>query len=314
MKKILITGGTGFIGKALCESLKNTKLEINLSFRNNRPLLNEKIECFKVGDINSETDWSKALYKTDCVIHCAGIAHVINEFKKNTLDVYRKINVKGTINLAEQAAALGVKRFIFLSSIKVNGERTLGSLHFKHDDIPKPEDAYGISKLEAEKGLYEISKKTGLEIVIIRAPLVYGPGVKGNLKRLIKLIKSRLPLPFSSINNKRSLIGIDNLLDIIINCINNPNAAGKTFLVSDDQDISTPELFRSIALAMKCKLHLFPIPINILNFIFRIIRKKNEIDRLTGSLQIDINYTKMILNWKPILSFEEGIRKMVKGE
>ena len=314
MKRILITGGTGFIGKALCESLKNTELEISLSYRKNRSLLNENIESFKVEEINSETDWSKALHKTDCVIHCAGRAHMNKEIKKNTLDIYRKINVKGTINLAKQAATLGVKRLIFLSSIKVNGERTVGSLRFKHDDVPKPEDAYGISKLEAEKGLYEISKKTGLEIVIIRAPLVYGPGVKGNLKRLIKLIKSRIPLPFSSINNKRSLIGIDNLVDIITNCINNTNAAGKTFLVSDDQDISTPELFSNIALAMKCKLHLFPLPIIILNFFFRIIRRKNEIDRLTGSLQVDINYTKRILNWKPILSFEEGIRKMVKSE
>ena len=185
---------------------------------------------------------------------------------------------------------------------------------FRYSDIPKPQDAYGISKWEAEKGLSEISKQTGLEVVIIRAPLVCGPGVKGNLRSLIKLIQYRIPLPFSLIKNQRSLISIDNLVDLIIYCIEDHKISGNTFLVSDEKDISTPDLVRQIASSMGLSARLFPLPLSFLKFFGFILGKKNEIDRLIGSLQIDNSYTKKILNWTPPVSVEEGIRRMVQGK
>jgi nucleoside-diphosphate-sugar epimerase len=311
MKKILITGCTGFVGKALFDSLKNTEFQINIAYRNNKSISTENIESFEVGEIDSKTDWSKALKKTDCVIHCAGRAHVFKELKNESLDIYRRINVEGTINLAEQAAANGVRRFIFLSSVKVNGERTVESSCFKYDDTPKPVDAYSISKWEAEKGLQEISKKTGLEIVIIRAPLIYGPGVKGNLKRLIKLVKSGIPLPLGLVKNHRSLIGIDNLIDIIIKCISHPKAARKTFLVCDGEDVSTSNLLKLIASSMGRSVIIFPIPLFLLKFFGFILRRDSEVERLTGSLQIDNSFIKKTLNWKPKVNLEVGISKMV---
>ena len=255
--------------------------------------------------------WIDVLDGVNCVIHCAAKTHLLKDLKKNSLFAFRKVNVEGTINLAKQAAACGVKRLIFLSSIKVNGEKTVESSMFKHNDISKPEDAYGISKWEAERGLWEISKQTGLEVVIIRAPLVYGRGVKGNLKRLIKLIKSGTPLPFSLVKNKRSLIGIDNLVDIITRCIDHPNAAGKTFLVCDGEDLSTPDLLHFIASAMGRSARMFPLPISLLKLFGFAIGKSSEINRLTNSLQVDISFTRKILNWSPPLTVQEGIRRIM---
>ena len=311
MSKILITGGNGFIGKALCENLKSSNYKLNISSRRNFPNRVNGLKVYNIREINKNTNWSNALKGVSCVIHCAAKTHVLNNLKKNSLSSFRKVNVEGTINLAKQAVNSGVKRFVFLSSIKVNGERTDKSSMFKHYDIPKPEDAYGVSKWEAEQGLWQLSRQTGLQVVIIRAPLVYGPGAKGNLKKLIKLIKSGIPLPFSLIKNQRSLIGLDNLVNIIIRCIDNSQAVGKTFLVCDGKDLSTPDLLRYIASSMGLTVRLFPLPLFMLKFFGFLLGKQSEVDRLIGSLRVDNSYIKKILNWNSKIDVGEGIKRMV---
>ena len=313
MKKICITGAKGFIGKSLCKTLNSPGNYIRGFIRTNDYDNNfPEIEYVSVGDIGIKTNWKDKLKGYDCIIHCAGIAHKMNS--NSRLDLYHLANVEGTRNLAEQAADVGIKRLVFLSSIKVNGESTDKinlSKKFSHNDIPKPKDAYAISKLEAERALWEISSRTGLEVVVVRLPLVYGYGVKGNLERLIKVVKSGIPLPLNMIQNKRSMIGIDNLVDLLICCTDHPKANGKTFLASDGEDLSSPELIRLIAKSMGLKAHLFSIPLSLLKLLSLIFGKQKEIDRLIGSLSIDDSYTKEILNWKPPLSIEEGIRRMV---
>lgn len=316
MHKILITGANGYIGSALYQYLKsNLKFSINLSVRNklNNKFVNEKV--FYTGDINSNTNWKKALIDIDCIVHCAGLAHNMKTNKKKISDAYKTVNVDGTINLAKQAVSLGVKRFIFLSSIKVNGEFTNKKNTksvFRYNDLPNPQDLYAISKYKAENKLLEIASQTNLQVVIIRLPLVYGFGAKGNLRRLINLIKFKIPLPFEGINNKRSLIGIQNLLEILTLCIVHPKAMGNVFLVSDDHDLSTPDLIRLIASAMNIQLTLFYIPISFLRILLLLIGKKNEISKLLGSLEVDISHTKKTLNWKPSVSVFNGIKNMIK--
>lgn len=314
MSKILVTGGNGFIGKAICKNLKKKNYTINITSRRDVAINLNGMKVYSINEINKNTNWLEALDRVSCVIHCAAKTHVMNNIRQKSLSSFREVNVEGTLNLAKQAAECGVKRFIFLSSIKVNGERTEKSSMFRYNDVPKPEDSYGISKWEAEKGLWKISRQTGLEVVIIRAPLVYGPAVKGNLRRLIKLIQSGIPLPFSLIKNQRSLIGIDNLVDLIIHCIDHDKASGNTFLISDGKDLSTPDLVRGIASSMELSARLFPLPLIFLKFFGFILGKKLEIDRLIGSLRIDNSYTKETLNWTPPLSVEEGIRRMVQGK
>jgi nucleoside-diphosphate-sugar epimerase len=315
MKKICITGASGFVGQNLCDKLIKLNRNIIGTVRNlDTVSMVNNFECISVGDIGAETNWSNALKNVNCVIHCAGKTHSINEDKKD-IDFYRLVNIEGTKRLAEQAANLGVKRLIFLSSVKINGESTgnIGNNKiFTNNDLPDPQNDYAISKFEAEKKLWEISLKTGLEVVVLRLPIVYGYGVKGNLLSLIKLINSGIPLPFSFINNKRSLIGIDNLVDIIIRCIDCSKASGKTFLVSDSEDLSTPNLIRYIASAMGRSARLFPFPILLINFFGFVIGKSKEVDRLTGSLQVDSDFTRKTLNWSPPISVQEGIKRMIK--
>jgi nucleoside-diphosphate-sugar epimerase len=316
MKKILVTGANGFIGHNLYKNLIKLNYSVKGTARNlNTVLINYDTKYISVGNIDGKTNWDHALEGVDCVIHCAGKAHVIN--KKDELDIYRVINREGTKHLAEQAVKAKVKRLIFLSSVKVNGEST-GNFDdpkiFTNDDMPNPQDSYAISKFEAEQALWEIASKTNLEIVIVRLPLVYGKDVKGNLKRLIKLINLKIILPFVDIKNKRSLIGIDNLVDVLIRCIEHPNAAGKTFLVSDGEDLSTTELINIIASEMNRSVRLFWLPRALLKFFGFILMRQSQINRLIGSLQIDNSYVREILNWTPPVSVEEGIRKMVKDK
>ena len=316
MKKIAITGANGFIGKSLCKTFS----KLNRSFvrivrsENSLKTLNG-INTIFVGDINPNTNWSQSLEDCEVIIHCAGKAHVMDN-KDNLYDYY-KVNTEGTKNLAEQATQAGVKRLVFLSSIKVNGENTdkinIGK-KFYYKDIPDPQDVYARSKLEAEKALWEISSRTGLEVVVVRLPLVYGYGAKGNLSRLIKLIKLGIPLPLSIIKNKRSMIGIDNLINLLIRCIDHPKANGKTFLASDGEDLSTPQLIKLIGSSMGRKAYLFPVPLFLLKILGSIFGKQKEIIRLTESLRIDNNYVKEILDWRPPLSIEESIRKMIQDK
>ena len=287
-----------------------------------KSVLFDGIQNVVVGDIGSDTDWSAALTGVDCVIHCAARAHVTNETEADALAAYRAVNVEGTRRLAEQAAAAGVRRLVFLSSVKVDGESTDGlpgpfrsgsPRGYAPRDDGKLQDPYGISKREAEDALWEISTKTGLEVVVIRPPLVYGPGAKGNLARLLKLVRSGVPLPLGAVQNKRSLIGLDNLVDLLIRCVDHPAAAGQTFLVSDGEDLSTPDLLRHMAAAMGRSARLFPVPVSLLRLAGSALGKRAEIDRLVGSLQIDSSHTRQVLGWAPPVSVQEGIRRMVVG-
>lgn len=316
MKKIFVTGASGFIGHSLCKTLSNSNFFVRGSVRSDDLFLtNNQIEYVSVGNINHQTYWKDVLNGIDCIIHCAGRAHRMNENKNS--NKYFLMNTESTKNLAEQAAEAGVKRLIFLSSIKVNGEFTnkIGSNRkFYFNDIPNAKDDYAKSKLEAEKILLEISSRLGLEVVVIRLPLTYGNNVKGNLARLIKIIRKNIPLPLSKVENQRSMIGIDNLIDLLICCIDHPNANRKTFLASDGKDLSTPDLIKLIASSMGKKANLFPMPIFMLKFLGLFLKRGGEINRLIGSLRIDNSYTKDILNWKPPISVEEGIRRMVQGK
>jgi nucleoside-diphosphate-sugar epimerase len=282
------------------------------------------ISYVAVGDICSDTDWAHAIRGVDCVIHCAARIQVMNETDADALVTYRTVNVNGTRRLAEQAAAAGIKRLIFLSSLKASREpngdvRSLvrsspafgpsGHAETKRDLFR--EDFYGISKWEAEQTLWEISARTGLEVVIVRAPLVYGPVVKGNLRRLLNLVRLGLPLPMGSLKNKRSLVGLDNLVDLLIRCVDHPAAAGQTLLVSDGEDLSTPDLLRQIAVAMRRPARIFPVPVTILRLAGYALGKRAEIDRLVGSLQIDSSHTRQVLGWAPPVGLKEGMRRMV---
>ena len=309
MNKILLTGSTGFIGSELLRQLKLKKYFVHTSTRSTLEKKVNGLKNFTINQTENSPNWSEALKGINCVIHCAGVANETNKSDTSMLAYYRKINVEETSNLAYQAAAKGVKRFIFISSIKVNGEKTEEFLSFKNNDIPNPQSIYAISKWEAEKSLHAISKQTGLEIVIIRAPMVYGPGVKGNFLRLLYLIDKGLPLPLGGINNLRSFISLDNLVNLIICCINHPKAAGQTFLVSDGEDISTPDLLRKLSKFMKKSSRVFTIPLSLIQLICRVFGKSSKVEKLLSSLQIDSFHAYRVLECYPVISLDEGLEK-----
>lgn len=263
--RVLITGATGFVGGAVQRQLMNdSKIDVSVAVRSNSTSL--PVESFYVSGLTSDTDWSAALQDKDLVIHCAARAHIMSDDASDPLSEYRRVNVDGTLNLARQAAKEGLKRFVFISSIKVNGEQTQPGQPFTSDDQPAPEDAYGQSKLEAEQGLQQIASEAGMELVIIRPPLVYGPEAKGNFSTMIKLVDKGLPLPLGAIHNKRSLIALDNLVDLVITCIDHPAAANQVFLAGDGQDLSTTELLRGVGNAMGKPARLIPVPAGMLMF------------------------------------------------
>jgi nucleoside-diphosphate-sugar epimerase len=247
----------------------------------------------------------------DTVIHLAARVHVVAADAAESLDAFRKVNVFGTERLARVAAKVGIRRFVFVSSVKVNGEGA--TRPYTEDDLPAPEDAYGISKREAEDSLAGIAAETGLQTVILRLPLVYGPGVKANFKNLINISGSGLPLPFKNINNRRSFIYVGNLVDAIITCVNHPLAAGETFMVSDGQDVSTPDLIKMIAFVMNKKPVLFSLHPSILRLICKIVGKGEELKKLTGTLLVDSSKIRNLLSWKPPFTLEEGIKETVKN-
>lgn len=258
--------------------------------------------------MSSESCWTDLLAGVDCVIHTAARVHVMNDTVENPLFIYRKINVDGTINLARQAASAGVKRFVFLSSAKVCGEGGIGCHEAKREcDAPSPCDPYSISKREAEEGLYEISRLTGLEIVVIRPPLVYGPGVKANFHTMMRWVNSGIPLPFGAINNKRSLVGVNNLVSFIMECIDHPAAANQTFFVSDGADVSTSDLLRKLACALGRPSRLLNIPAHLIMFAGLVFGKSQEISRLCGSLQLDLSKARQELGWSPPFSMDQEL-------
>ncbi len=301
---VLVTGANGFVGRQLCEALTQQNFNVTSVVRNDGADT-KHTKLIKL-TLSNETDWDDALRGVDVIIHLAGRAHVMQESVENSYQAYADINIYATKHLAEQAALSGVKRFIFLSSIKVNGEST-GKVPFNELLPPKPEDDYGRTKYEAEKCLNTIAKKTKMEVVIIRPPLVYGEGVKANFKKLIKLSRSGLPMPFGAVDNKRSLIYIENLIDFILLCIKHPKAANETFLVSDNDDVSTTDMIRLIAYAGKKRPMLLPVPTVWITFISKLIGKQMLAERLCGNLQVDISKAKSLLNWKPPYNFKEGI-------
>ena len=303
---ILLTGGSGFLGGALLTALVNENVRC-LGRQKPSALLDLS---FYQSDINSETDFTVAVQDTDVIIHCAARVHVMNDSSCNPLDDFREVNTYGTLKLAQQAADAGVKRFIFISSIKVNGESTELGSPFKPDDVFIPIDPYGLSKYEAEIGLRIIAKETGMEVVIIRPPLVYGPGVKANFASMMKWVNKGVPLPLGGINNnKRSLVSVDNLVDLIVTCIEHPKAVYQTFLVSDDDDVSTSQLLVNMATALSAPNRLIPIPSKWLTLGAKVIGKPAISQRLCGSLQVDISKTKELLNWQPPYSSAESMKK-----
>jgi len=265
------------------------------------------VETVQIESIGSETDWSSTLKSVDTVVHLAERVHVMKDTATNPLAAFREINVAGTERLAGMAVKSGVRRFIFISSIKVNGEGSDTS--YTEDDTPAPEDPYGISKWEAEQALQKIAAETGMEIVILRLPLVYGPGVKANFLRMLEIVNRGIPLPLASINNRRSLIYLGNLVDAIMTCITHPKAAGQTYLVSDGEDVSTPELIRRVAVALGRHSRLIPFPTAVMKFAGRLTGKSETVDRLIGSLTIDSSKIRQELGWKPPFTMEEGLKE-----
>jgi nucleoside-diphosphate-sugar epimerase len=307
MKRVLVTGANGFVGKALCQELVDQNYTVVAVCRQNANCPNG-CEAIGIPDINSQTDWTEALVNVDTVIHLAARVHVMKESSADPLNEFRKVNVEGTRRLASQAAIAGVKRLVYVSSIKVNGECTAGK-PFDELDAGAPEDAYGISKYEAELALHEISTNTGLEVVIIRPPLIYGPGVKGNFQLLANAIKKGFPFPFASVKNLRSLLFVGNLVQALILCASHPKAAGQTYIVSDGEDISTPDLVKSIADVLGVKAKLLHCPPILLKCLSGMLRKKDQIDRLLGSLQVSNLKLVKELGWKPDFSLREGLSK-----
>lgn len=303
---VLLTGSNGFIGSHLLPVIRE-KTAVRPVYRGGAG--ENCAEVFYVDDINGSTNWSGAFDNVDAVVHLAGVAHTRDCSNERIIEV----NTFGTLNLARQAAQAGVKRFVFLSSVKVHGE-TSGQAPFVHSDAASPLDIYGESKLETEQGLFKLAEEEGIEIVIIRPPLVYGAGVKGNFASLVGLVAKGLPLPFGSIvDNRRSLVSVKNLVDLIMTCVDHPKAVNQVFLVSDDEDLSTCDLVIRISKGFGKGGALLPVPAWCYKLAGRITGKMAMVDRLIDSLQVDITHTKNTLNWNPPQSIDEGIHETIKA-
>lgn len=310
---ILVTGGSGFVGGAIAAEIarrENMRLTCAVRRSGSAPGGSEVL----VKELGPHADWSDAVRNQDVVVHAAARAHVMKESVNDPLKEYRRVNVDGTLQLARQAAEAGVRRFVFISSIKVNGETSAAGRPFTANDIPDPAGPYGVSKMEAEQGLSEVSRETGMEVVVIRPPLVYGRGVKGNFATMAKLVRRGFPLPLGSVRNRRTLVSVENLVDFTLACITHPAAANEVFLVGDGQDLSTTELLRAIAKAVGKPARLIPVPSALLMLAANVLGKKNAAQRVLGSLQSDISKARQVLGWEPPLSVEEGLHRCFVAE
>jgi UDP-glucose 4-epimerase len=301
--KILLTGSTGFVGRSL-----QKKLDSHLVILTSRSDKIENSSRFFRKTISSIENFSDCLNDVEVVIHTAARVHQMNDLAEDPQKEFMETNCFGTLNLARQAAQAGVKRFIFLSSIKVNGEESHSGRPFRFDDPRMPKDPYGISKAKAEEGLLKIAAETRLEVTIIRPPLVYGPDVKANFAALLKLASKNVPLPLGSVNNKRSFVALDNLVNFIVTCIDHPKAANQVFLISDDNDVSTSKLFSIMVEAFGKKARLINVSPHFLRLIAKLIGKEEVIDRLCGDLSVDIRHTKNTLDWTPVVSLVDGVK------
>lgn len=307
--KVLVTGAAGFIGRQLCGVLAANGYEVLPTVRTGAVGVE-----LAVGDIGPHTDWQPALARRpDAIVHLAGRVHIMGETQEGSLELYRRHNVEGTLNLARQAAAAGVRRLVYLSSIKVNGEVTPAQRPFTADDAPAPSDAYAVSKAEAELGLRDLGRATGLEVVLIRPPLVYGPGVKGNFATMVRWVRKGVPLPLGAVHNRRSLVALSNLVDFIVLCADHrrsPCAANELFLVSDGEDVSTAELLRKVARAYGVRSSLVPVPGRLLRLGARVLGRAAAADRLLGSLAVDIGKAREMLGWRPVMTMEQQLQLM----
>ena len=303
--EVFLTGATGFIGGRLLQTLTNQGFGVTCAVRREGFVL--PAANIAVGSLDIEADWSTALQGATAVIHSAARAHIMDEGGSNPLDEFRKVNVAGTLNLARQAAQAGVKRFIFISSIGVNGN--INICPFTEDDEPSPAEPYAQSKWEAEQCLWGIQRETGMELVIIRPPLVYGPNAPGNFGSLVRWVERGVPFPLGAIHNKRSLVSLENLVDLIITCIDHPAAANQVFLAGDGENLSTTELLQGLAKAMGKPSRLVPVPAGLLMFGATVLGKKAMAQRLLGSLQVDISKAQSLLGWQPPLSVDEGLKR-----
>lgn len=307
--KVLVTGATGFVGLALTRLLVYQRLKVVGGVRIVSSNLPHGVIQVSVGDILPDTDWRDALSGVDALVHTAARVHVMHEKADDPLAEFRRVNVDGTLNLARQAAAAGVKRLVFISSVKVNGESTVLDKPFSPDDYPDPLDPYGISKREAEDGLFALSRETGMEVVIIRPTLVYGPGVKANFYTMMRWLHKGVPLPFGAVQNKRSLVALDNLVSFIVHCLDHPKAANEIFLISDGEDVSTTELLQKMAKAFGKKALLLPVPVELIKFFANLLGKGDVVQRLFGSLQVDSSKARDLLGWRPVTTMDEQLKK-----
>jgi UDP-glucose 4-epimerase len=303
--KALVTGATGFIGNALCKHLSAHGHQVMRAVRRDATLSGDIV----FSEINGATDWAEALTGCDAVVHLAARVHVMDDTVQDPLSLYRAINTEATLNLARQAAQAGVKRFVYISSIKVNGEGR--NTPYREADVAAPEDAYAISKWEAEQGLWRIAADGELEVVILRPPLVYGPGVKANFQQLLRMVERGWPLPLGAIHNRRSFLYLGNFVDAIRLCIEHPAAAGQTFLLDDGQAVSTPELIRALAHAMGRPARLLAVPVTVLELAGTLLGKRAAVARLAGSLYVDSSAIRSRLGWTPPNTLQQGLAATV---
>ena len=313
MKRIMVTGGSGFVGRTLLERLYQDGYGLIAPSRTPLAQALAGVVNPLVAGLAADVDWSASLEGAAVVIHSAARVHVMNDTADDPLVEFRKANVDGTLSLARQAAAAGVQRFIFISSIKVNGEGTELGYPYRADDTPAPQDPYGVSKMEAEQGLRALAAETGMEVVIIRPVLVYGPGVKANFRSMMSWLRKGIPLPLGATGNKRSLVAVDNLVDLIATCIDHPAAANQTFLVSDGEDLSTTQLLQRMGSALGRPARLLPVPASLLQAGAAMLGRRAIAQRLCGSLQVDICKTRERLAWAPPVSVDDALRKTARA-